>query len=117
MLHLSVLAGRARALGLSLLLLVVAVPAVAAGNAAAGKAKAGACFACHGPEGKPQAGAPFPMLAGQDSDYLVAQLHNFKSGARHSDIMKGQVAKLSDKDIQDLGTYFASVSPRVGAAA
>jgi cytochrome c553 len=101
---------------LGLALLAFAMPGWSAGNAAAGKSKATACFACHGPEGKPAAGA-FPALGGQHADYLLRQLRNFKSGARDNPIMKGQVANLADQDLQNLAAYFSSVSPRQGTAA
>jgi cytochrome c553 len=100
---------------IGLAILLFAGSAFAAGDVAAGKARATACAACHGPEGKPVAGV-FPALAGQSADYLMRQLHNFKSGARQNDIMKAQAAGLSDRDIQNLAAYFSSLPPRDGAA-
>jgi cytochrome c553 len=102
-------------LGVGLTVLVLAFPTFAAGKAEAGKAKATVCAACHGKEGKPAGGA-FPALAGQHGDYLLRQLRNFKSGARQNQIMQGQVASLSDQDMQNLAAYFSSLSPREGSA-
>lgn len=53
-----------------------------AGNVQRGRTLYALCQACHGDngEGSPAAGAP--MLAGQDRDYLVRQLANFRDGRR-----------------------------------
>ena len=61
--------------------LFAGTPAFAAGDAAAGEGKAGACIACHGIDGI--ATSPtFPNLAGQNAPYIVAQLKALKSGER-----------------------------------
>src|SRR6266566_587594 len=100
MFYASISARFVRAAGLAVVLLVMPALAAAAGDAAAGKAKASLCFGCHGPEGRPAPGAAFPALAGQDAAYIARQLRKFKSGERQSDIMKAQAAGLSDTDIQ-----------------
>lgn len=82
--------------------------ALAKGDIEAGKAKAVVCQACHGADGNatdPQ----YPRLAGQYADYLAQALHQYKSGARKNPIMAGFVATLSDQDIENLATYFASL--------
>ena len=81
----------------------------AAGNAAAGKAKAAqVCAACHGPEGNKPTAPENPILAGQHPDYLVKALKDYKSGKRNNAIMKGFAAALSNRDIEDLAAWFAS---------
>lgn len=72
-----------------------------------------ACFGCHGPyaEGNPPA---FPRLAGQFSNYLVAQLQAFRQGARHNDpghFMQAVARRLSEKDMHAVADYLAQLSP------
>ena len=89
--------------------LVFAGTAQAAGNAAAGKAKAAqVCAACHGPEGNKPTAPENPILAGQHQDYLVKALKDYKAGKRSNAIMKGFAASLSIKDMEDLAAWFAS---------
>lgn len=100
---------------LVVLSLVSALPATAAGNAEAGRSKAQVCVGCHGADGN--AASPInPKLAGQHAGYLLRQLKNFKSGRRDNAIMKGQVANLSDQDMQDLAAYYAGLTMSQGAA-
>ncbi len=49
------------------------------GNVAAGVQ---ACASCHGPSGKGMPEAGFPRLAGQQADYVVAQLRAFRAAGR-----------------------------------
>ena len=101
----------------SLVLLISSVPAMAAGNAQAGKAKAQACFACHGVNGAAPANPVWPKIAGQHAKYIAKQLADFKKGQSRKDpAMAGQVASLSDADMADLGAYFASQTPKAGGA-
>jgi len=80
-----------------------------AGDAAAGKAKAATCAACHGPTGI--SGNPlWPNLAGQKEAYLVKQIKAFKDGVRTDPTMAPMVAALSDTDIDDLSAFYASQS-------
>lgn len=88
----------------------------AAGDAKAGEAKAQACAACHGANGNSTV-ANFPKLAGQHAGYTVKQLADFKKGETRSDpIMAGQVANLSEQDMEDLGAYYAKQSASLGQA-
>jgi cytochrome c553 len=86
--------------------LACALPLQAAGNAEAGKAKSTACAACHGADGVSTVPS-FPILAGQNSDYLYHALKDYKSGKRKNAIMAGQVQNLSDADMKDLAKYFS----------
>ena len=90
-----------------LLAALSAGPVVAAGDAVAGKGKAQACAACHGPDGNSPA-ADFPRLAGQHADYLASALRHYKTGKRSNAIMKGFAANLSDKDMADLAAFYAA---------
>lgn len=86
--------------------LAAAAPVLAGGNAEAGKAKSATCAGCHGPDGNSPA-TSFPKLAGQHEDYLHQALKDYKSGKRKNPIMSGQVASLSDQDMQDLAAFFS----------
>ncbi len=75
------------------------------------------CSSCHGLEGRSE-NPTFPILAGQQHDYLVAQLHAFRDKTRadpHAHTyMWGMAAKLDDKTIEGVATYFAAQKPAVG---
>src|SRR5690554_6735108 len=93
--------------------LSAAVPAVAsaAGDAAAGKAKAAVCAACHGANGIAQI-PMYPNLAGQNEQYLVSSMQAYKNKQRsggQSMLMQPQAAALSDEDIANLAAYYASM--------
>jgi cytochrome c553 len=94
---------------LALLALALAGGVQAAGNAAAGKAKAAeVCVACHGADGAKPSTPDQPILAGQHYDYLVRALTDYRTGARTNPIMKGFAATLSKQDIENLAAWFAS---------
>lgn len=85
------------------------------GNATAGQAKAAVCGACHGMDGNSIA-PQFPKLAGQNAQYIVRQLTNFKSGKRQNPIMLGMATPLSTQDMRDVAAYFASKTSLPGVA-
>ena len=92
-----------------LTLCLVASPALARGNAAAGEAKAkSVCAACHGPDGNTPTTPEFPRLSGQYYDYLVRALNEYKSGARKNAVMAGQAQPLTAKEIEDLAAFYAA---------
>lgn len=76
---------------------------------ALGERKARVCTSCHGPGGVSRV-ASYPSLAGQQREYLLAQLRAFKSGERENPMMNAMVASLSDTDMQHLAAYFAAQS-------
>lgn len=79
-----------------------------AGDAAAGKAKAAVCAACHGAAGI-SANPMWPNLAGQQAVYMVKQMKAFKDGTRKDPLMTPQSVGLTDQDIENLAAYFASL--------
>jgi len=81
--------------------------AQAAGDAAAGKAKATACAMCHGPNG--EGSAMGPKLAGGDPDRFIKAMQDYKSGSRTNAMMKAQAAPLSDGDMANMAAYYASL--------
>lgn len=87
--------------------LALAAPAFAAsGDATAGQKKSTPCQACHGQNGVGPS-PEFPILAGQNQDYLAAALTHYKNGKRKNPIMQAQVANLTPRDILDLAAFFA----------
>ncbi len=96
--------------------LVVAAPAFAAGDAAAGKALSAACGACHGADGNSMA-PNFPKLAGQSEKYLVKQMEDIKDGKlRAVPEMTGMLNNLSKADMENIAAYFASQTPGLDGA-
>jgi len=79
----------------------------AAGDAAAGKALAKNCSACHGETGIGSNPA-WPILAAQKPGYLVNVLKAFKAGLRKDPMMASAAKSLSDTDIANLAAYYAA---------
>jgi len=82
--------------------------AIAKPDINAGKESAEMCFNCHGAEGN-STNSNFPTLAGQKPAYLVNQLRAFRDGTRDNGMMKNMTSSLSNKDINNLAAYFASL--------
>ena len=91
----------------------LALSAANAGDALKGREKEQVCGTCHGLDGLskiPEA----PNLAGQNENYIVAQLSAFRSGQRTNEMMSLVAPKLSDDDIADLAAYYAGIEIKVG---
>lgn len=73
----------------------------------AGRAKAATCTACHGADGNSPV-AIYPKLAGQSADYLIKQLQEFKAGTRKDPVMGPMAAALSEQDMLEIASYFAT---------
>jgi cytochrome c553 len=75
------------------------------------------CSSCHGPGGH-SISSTFPRLAGQQKDYLIAQLTAFRDHKRadpHAQTyMWGMAARLSNPTIAALTTYYAAQPPTPG---
>jgi cytochrome c553 len=93
--------------------LLASVPALAAGDAVAGQAKAAVCAACHGADGNSVV-PNWPKIAGQHADYLQRQLSLIKAGDRTVVEMAGIVISLSEQDMADLAAYFSSQTASPG---
>jgi len=94
----------------SLALLASAAPLCAA-DKASGRQKAMMCQGCHGLDGMGKVpGAPH--LAGQDEQYLVKALGDYKSGARKNEQMSVAASQIDPRDIPDLAAYYASLEFR-----
>lgn len=69
-----------------------------------------ACASCHGEAA--QGNGIFPRLAGQNPQYLLAQLRYFRSGVRNdksADIMKPIAVHLSDSQMEAVASYLGSL--------
>lgn len=76
----------------------------------AGETAAAACVGCHGEAGV-SATPGFPSLIGQEPQYLVSAMKDYKSGRRQNETMKGAVASLSDADMNHIALFFALQKP------
>jgi cytochrome c553 len=86
---------------------LVSTSTTAAGDAAAGKAKATDCLGCHGANGVSK-DLPGPTLANQHDAYVVDALKAYNGGSRNNPMMSA-AAKVSDEDAANLAAYFASL--------
>lgn len=82
----------------------------AAGDAAAGKARANACGGCHGVNGEGK--DKYPPLAGKPESEFVQALKDYKSGKRQNAMMKTFAAPLSDQDMANLAAYYAALKAK-----
>ena len=97
------------------LALGIAAP-VLAQNPQAARSLAATCFTCHGSDGRSAGGVP-PSLAGQDRNYLLQQLREFRDGKRPATIMHQHAKGYTDQQLELIAAYFASVKPGPAAAA
>ena len=97
----------------------LAHPLVApAADAEAGRQKAQACAACHGPGGNSLIPAT-PSLSGQPIQFIVTQLIMFREGNRKDPQMSPMAKNLTNADVNDLSAYYAAqpVTPPVRVTA
>ena len=80
------------------------------------------CSSCHGPEGR-SASSRFPRLAGQQKDYIIAQLQDFRDNTRtapHAQnyldylVMWGLTAQLDPPTTDAIAAFYASQAPVAG---
>lgn len=70
----------------------------------AGRQKATVCVSCHYP------GHPYVVkIGGQPLEYLRSATRAYRDGTRKSPIMEAYTRALSDEDIDQISTYFASL--------
>jgi len=111
----------------ALALLLAAIGLAACGGPGQGPQAAGGppdvadtvhvCSSCHGPGGH-SISSTFPRLAGQQKDYLIAQLTAFRDRTRadpHAQTyMWGMAARLSDPTIAAVAAYYSAQPPVPG---
>ncbi len=69
-----------------------------------------ACIACHGPSGRGNPLASFPVVRGQHALYTVTTLHAYATGERRSDgsvsrMMRDIAVSLQEDEIQAVASY------------
>ncbi len=89
---------------------------LAAADREAGRRKAVACVACHGPDGN-SANPTVPSIAGQVGIYLHWQLLLYRDKRRADPQMAPIAAALSETDMGDLAAFFAAQRPAPPTAA
>jgi cytochrome c553 len=99
------------------MLSAVALPAIAAaqapptpGDPNKGAQKVAMCQGCHGIVGWRTAYPEVyrvPKLSGQNPEYIVAALKEYKNGNRGHPTMKAIAASLSEPDMADIAAYFS----------
>lgn len=70
------------------------------------------CAACHGMTAQGSLTEQVPVLHGQNAAYMAATLKDYRAGVRSSDTLKEMrffVSKLTDKEIDQLAGYYASL--------
>src|ERR1700757_889587 len=65
------------------------------------------CGACHGQNGEP-INAMTPIIWGQQTNFLVKQLHDYRAGDRDNPIMKGMAQTLTQEDLRPAAMYFTA---------
>jgi len=87
-----------------------ATEAIASISAPAAYAK---CKGCHGADGKTVALGKSAVIAGQDKAVLIASMNAYKAGTKNvsgmGGLMKGQMASVSDADIEAIAEYLSAV--------
>jgi len=87
-----------------------AQPALAEGDAEAGRMKADTCLGCHA---APNIENVYPMyrvpkVGGQHAEYLATALRAYRDGQRPHMTMQANASNLSDQDIEDISAFFAN---------
>jgi len=71
------------------------------------------CKGCHGADGKTKALGKSAVIAGQDKAALVTAMTEYKAGTRNvagmGMLMKGQVASMSDADMEAVADYLSQL--------
>jgi len=98
-----------------MLMAVLPLTAMAAGDPEAGQAKSAVCAACHGADGN-SAVSVWPKIAGQHAEYIARQTRMVRDQQRNVAQMYPMVMNLSDQDIDDLAAYYASQTIQPGVA-
>jgi cytochrome c553 len=100
---------------LAVVLAAASAPAPGA-DVEAGRKKAEACAACHGPDGNATIPGT-PSLAGMPPFYTHWQLIMYRDGRRRDAQMSPFAVNLSDADMADLSAYYSTQPPRRRPAA
>jgi cytochrome c553 len=76
-------------------------------NAAGVEDKLQACSACHGQNGEP-VDVNTPIIFGQQTNFLVKQLHDYRAGDRDNPIMAAMAKTLTQEELRPAAAYLTS---------
>ncbi|MEY2167247.1 MULTISPECIES: c-type cytochrome [unclassified Rhodanobacter] len=93
--------------------LLATASAHAEGDKVAGRTLVYTCAGCHGVPGYSNAypDYPVPKIAGQNEQYIISALNEYKSGDRTYPTMAAQAQSLSEQNIKDIAAYLSSLTP------
>lgn len=96
---------------LTIVALCLCGSALAKGNKEVGKTLVYTCHGCHGVPGYENAYPNYrvPRIAGQNAQYIIDALHEYKSGDRKHPTMDMQASDLTDQQIEDIAAYLSSL--------
>jgi cytochrome c553 len=80
------------------------------GDVNVGKRLSQKCAGCHGDDGNALK-ASMPSLAGQDAKYFIKGMNHYKDGERQHEKMFEASEQLSEQDMVNLATFYASQKP------
>ena len=80
------------------------------GDIKVGQRLSAECASCHGEDGN-AAQPSMPTLAGQDAKYFIKGMNHYKNGERQHKKMFEAVEQLSEQDMIDLASFYASQKP------
>ena len=85
--------------------------ASAKGDPAKGKPLAYTCTGCHGIADYKNAYPSYrvPKIGGQNEQYLIAALGEYKKGERPHPTMRAQAQSFTDQEIADIAAYLSSL--------
>jgi cytochrome c553 len=108
----------AKAAALLLAATLFTQPALAEGDAVAGKELGYTCLGCHGIDGYRNAYPSYrvPKLGGQKAGYIEIALKGYRAGTRQHPTMAAQATSLSDQEIADVAAYLATLGADTVAA-
>jgi cytochrome c553 len=69
------------------------------------------CERCHGIDGN-STDPRFPMLAGQNENYLRKAMQAYSKGGRSASVMHAMSEPLSESDIQRIARHYAAQAPK-----
>lgn len=74
--------------------------------------KSKTCIACHGADAKTPILSTYPKIAGQNEQYIIAQMNDIKSGARNNgqtSAMKGVMHLLTEKEVAVIAKWLSGL--------
>ncbi|HET6631193.1 MAG TPA: cytochrome c [Rhodanobacteraceae bacterium] len=89
------------------------------GNKERGRIMVYTCAGCHGVTGYENAYPRYhvPRIAGQNYEYIVSALNEYKKGTRSHPTMQAQAESFSQQDIMDIASYLSSIKVGPGPKA